>query len=37
MLENAQKQVDVAGWLEAEHFPAVRALNVDNRSSLNIE
>jgi len=28
MLENAQKQVDVAGWLEAEHFPAVRALNV---------
>lgn len=28
MLENAQKQVDVAGWLEAEDFPAVRALDV---------
>ena len=28
MFENAQKQVDVAGWLEVQHFPAVRALDV---------
>ena len=27
-LENTQKQIDVAGWLEAQSFPAVRALDV---------
>lgn len=28
MLDNARKQVDVAGWLEGERFPSVRALHV---------
>lgn len=28
MFDNAKKQVDVAGWLEAKHIPAVRALDL---------